>query len=292
MALCLHEAKRDVDPHAVQSWFLAARRWGPQTIENYTRGVTHALKYESIFCDSYFFACRSFLKTGAPDELKAIVRKVMDSYLAMGCRPGVKETRTSSFEPSEWRELFLFLRSRAPERIEDAALFLLQLTGLRVGDLLRLRRDGLLSNNGVREHIVLFQKGNRVRTIPSGPIKAEWEILASHWHNPTHVTLAQAIMCSPHADHKSGNGAYKRLKRRFERIADQLCLNHPHSLHRLRRTVAVTLLRETGDIKAAQAMLGHSSIRTTLQYLDEANEQKIAQFQEIIVRKLTPPFDK
>ena len=46
-------------------------------------------------------------------------------------------------------------------------------------------------------------------------------------------------------------------------------LGEPISSHRLRHTTATTLVKKHNDLKSIQILLGHASIRTTLEYVEE-----------------------
>jgi len=54
----------------------------------------------------------------------------------------------------------------------------------------------------------------------------------------------------------------------FRKLTASLNLNRRIVLHDLRRTAAVAIYRHTGDIRDAQALLGHKCLQSTLWYLD------------------------
>ncbi len=67
----------------------------------------------------------------------------------------------------------------------------------------------------------------------------------------------------PHAVNDCGP-----LRREFKSLRIQVGITRRITLHDLRRTTAVAMLEETGDIRDVQSLLGHRNLQSTVWYLD------------------------
>jgi integrase/recombinase XerD len=136
--------------------------------------------------------------------------------------------------------------------------------GLRVSELVSLRLSQLNLDGG---YVVVIGKGNKERPVPVG-VPAR-EALRAYLEAPRAALLAGRA--SPHVfvtargRAMSRQGFWKLLRRRA------LALGLPEvSPHRLRHSFATHLLEGGADLRAVQAMLGHSDIATTQIYTDVA----------------------
>ncbi|MET0153403.1 MAG: site-specific tyrosine recombinase [Candidatus Binatia bacterium] len=139
--------------------------------------------------------------------------------------------------------------------------------GLRVSELVGLRLSQLNLDGG---YVVVIGKGNKERPVPVGmPAR---EALRAYLDGPRAALLAGSA--SPHVfvtrrgRAMSRQGFWKLLGRRA------LALGLPEvSPHRLRHSFATHLLEGGADLRAVQAMLGHSDIATTQIYTDVARSR-------------------
>jgi integrase/recombinase XerD len=136
--------------------------------------------------------------------------------------------------------------------------------GLRVSELVSLRLSQLNLDGG---YVVVIGKGNKERPVPVG-VPAR-QALRAYLEAPRAALLAERA--SPHVfvttrgRAMSRQGFWKLLRRRA------LALGLPEvSPHRLRHSFATHLLEGGADLRAVQAMLGHSDIATTQIYTDVA----------------------
>lgn len=67
---------------------------------------------------------------------------------------------------------------------------------------------------------------------------------------------------------KPGGTDNAALWRQFRELKEQVGITRSLRLHDLRRTTAVKIYKLTGDLRAAQALLGHRRLDSTLWYLD------------------------
>lgn len=203
-----------------------------------------------------------------------------------------RQVEARSFEDGEWLELVAVLQAtalddNAPGHVEALALWILGETGLRVGDLLRLRRSAVCMAGGVRarERIELEVKGGKTRTLLRAGAPEAWDRLAQVWprvggRNDPRPNVASVVTDSVDEDASSWGAAYKRLERAAKAYGLRAKVSGRVNLHRFRRTVGVQALRVTkGDVRAVQELLGHESYHTTLGYLDEAQPDRVAEVQ-------------
>jgi integrase/recombinase XerD len=145
-----------------------------------------------------------------------------------------------------------------PAGLRDKAMIeLLYATGLRVSELVGLRLPQLDLRGGF---LLAFGKGSKERVVPVGE-EAERALgrylaelrpkLARGRHDVVFVNLRGAPM--------TRQGFWKIL-RAWGRSAG---LSRPISPHVLRHSFATHLLEHGADLRAVQAMLGHSDIATT-----------------------------
>lgn len=163
----------------------------------------------------------------------------------------------------------------------DQVLWIMTTTALRVGDVLRVDRKTLTELVNDPDPIIhLEEKGGRMRLVPIG-IPEPWIALARGVDATRAPTVAQYV-CRGAVGDVRGSCAYQRVLRRLRTLQRKLELSGRVNSHRIRRTIAVRTLEATGDIVAAQQMLGHLSMQSTLKYVDEANLRKTKRLQRKI----------
>lgn len=142
--------------------------------------------------------------------------------------------------------------------------------GLRVGDALRIRRSE--AEQALATGILSFEgKGNKRYEFSASTIKSSLEALCAI---PKWKVLRELVTKS-----SSRNIAERRVRRAFERIADDLDLEHVHP-HKLRRTYATTYLEQMkGDPRALIKLQGHmqwASLNTAAMYADSVDRDELA----------------
>ncbi len=159
----------------------------------------------------------------------------------------------------------------SPAQAADHAMFeLLYSSGLRVSELTNLdvsyyREPGYTSLGWIdlKEHIVhVTGKGNKVREVPIGSAA---QAALTHWLAKRPLLLKT----EPHALFLTNRGtriSARLVQLRLKAHAQQLNLEtrvHPHVL---RHSFASHLLQSSGDLRAVQELLGHSSLASTQVY--------------------------
>jgi integrase/recombinase XerD len=145
-----------------------------------------------------------------------------------------------------------------PAGLRDKAMLeLLYASGLRVSELVGLRLPQIDLKGGF---LLAFGKGSKERVVPVGEEAERWlqrylaELrpkLARGRHDNVFVNLRGAPM--------TRQGFWKILKAWGVRAG----IERPISPHVLRHSFATHLLEHGADLRAVQAMLGHSDISTT-----------------------------
>ena len=156
---------------------------------------------------------------------------------------------------------------------DRAMIELLYGSGLRLGELLGLRvcphatQGGWVDRQAGEAHVL--GKGSKRRTVPVGPSALaaldDWLAVRDQWwpaaqaHIPLHE---QAVFLGRRGAQLTPQRARAALKQRSQ-AAGLATPVHPHML---RHSFASHLLQASGDLRAVQELLGHSSITSTQIY--------------------------
>jgi integrase/recombinase XerC len=156
---------------------------------------------------------------------------------------------------------------------DRAMVELLYGSGLRLGELLGLRlrpgaaQGGWVDMDAGEAHVI--GKGSKRRTVPvsATAITAlqDWLAVRQHWCLATAATISdaeQAIFLGRRGAQLTPQQARVALKKRSQ-AAGLATPVHPHML---RHSFASHLLQASGDLRAVQELLGHTSITTTQVY--------------------------
>ena len=139
--------------------------------------------------------------------------------------------------------------------------------GLRVSELVGLRLEQVNLEGG---YVVVIGKGNKERPVPLG-VPARTAL--RQWIEGArplllHGKTSPYVFVNHRGKPMSRQGVWKRLRQRA------LALGLPRvSPHRLRHSFATHLLEGGADLRAVQAMLGHSDVSTTQIYTEVARKR-------------------
>lgn len=178
-------------------------------------------------------------------------------------RPKVAKTLVPVFS----RDEIVALLTAADANVDDALaarnkamLMLLLDTGVRLGELLNMKIDGLTINNN---SIQVTGKGSKDRVVFLGA-----QCKKQLWR---YVTLFRAEPLGNTSNiflNKDGTAMRARMiEKTIENIADKAGIKNVHP-HRFRHTAAVQFLRNGGNVFALQKMLGHSSLEMVRYYVE------------------------
>lgn len=239
----------DVTPELVRKWRLWLNRLGTDTSDEMQKNT---LNYHLI-------ALRSFLKFCAKRDIPALTADKIE--LARTTRKQV-----TFLNEDELARLFGQTDTSTPAGLRDRALLeLLFCSGMRVSELVGLDRDHI---NLRRREFTVRGKGQKDRPVFISQVAAEWISLYLDERRDNAKPLFIRFGGSKKVD-TSGN--FKRLtarsvQRMVARYARLAGITKHVSPHTLRHSFATDLLMNGGDLRAVQAMLGHSNIATTQIY--------------------------
>lgn len=233
-------------------------------------GDTSPLSPASV--DNYWIATRSFfhwaseeLGAGRPDktvpkpQYKNPVRKPFTKQEVLYI---VKASTTKTVEAEDGRDGWSY---KLPLADRNKAVILLLLdTGMRLGELARLKRGDLDLEAGditIRPHNA--GKKSRPRTIPLGnaTIKVLWKYLSSKEH------LSEEDSLFGVTDHT--------IRGMIKRTGTRAGVDNVYP-HRFRHTFAIEYLRNGGDVYTLKYFLGHSSLEMVQGYLNIARDDRKA----------------
>lgn len=204
-----------------------------------------------------------------PRNLRTEEIRTLIAIKPEGILPSSKGSNRLALSRREWDRLTARL-----------AIEILSLTGLRVGELARIRLHDI---DRSLSQIRILGKGNRERHV-SFPDRVTLMRLDTYWK------LASARYGKNHVDALLMNGlgraANEQYLRRIIRVfAETACLERRITPHMLRHTAATQLLEAGTDIRFVQKLLGHASITTTEIYTHVADHALRAEITRANIRK-------
>lgn len=298
------------------------KRFSPNTLLAYRKDLDQFRSYllgylgresdEGLVPEIDTLAVRGFLNHlhGLGLEKSSISRKLaaVRSFFRFLCRQnlvsrnfatGVRSPRSAKRMPSvvPVEEMNLFLDSAFEaegddpddaEALRDRALFeLLYATGLRVGELSRLRPADLDSD---ARSILVTGKGNKQRVVFYGDRAAQ--SLSAYRAAARSRLLAQGkgaaadpgfLFLNLHGGRLTETRIRQILRRRITRVA--ALLQRKVSPHVFRHSFATHLLNSGADLRFIQELLGHSSLSTTQKYTHLNIEQLLTTYGKAHPRK-------
>lgn len=183
-----------------------------------------------------------------------------------------------SIPDEEWSRLITAIE-KSPEPAARVAE-VMAATGRRVGDMLRIERDTLLTGVPRGEMNILI-KGDRYVHVDCRGAPEAWEHLRSAIEM-THCVNVASFVSPGHPESGGASAAYMAVRRFIQKTAAEVGCNGPVWTHRFRRTVGVQVYRLTKDILAVRDMLDHRSIVTTERYLSESRDEQKVELQKKI----------
>ena len=255
------------------------RRLSPNTVESYARDVRklldlvddavlgdvqahqarrmvaqlHARGLDGRSLARMLSAWRAFFRYLARDH--AFTRNPFQGLKA----PKSAKTLPNALSPDEAGKL-MAIQSDDPMDVRDHAIFeLFYSSGLRLAELTGLKVEDLSESD---ETVRLTGKGSKTRVVPVGRFAREalerWLHLRAALAKPGERTVFL---------NRAGRPVSPRtIQYRLKAWAIKQGLSQPVHPHMLRHSFASHVLQSSGDLRAVQEMLGHSSISTTQIY--------------------------
>ena len=166
---------------------------------------------------------------------------------------------------------------RSPEiiRLRDQAILeTLFSTGLRVGELCKLKREQI---NLRRDEFTIRGKGGKLRIVflsPTAQAALKMYFDKRRDLEPAlFVAHDRAQSAKSRQDKNTANLTPRSIQRLVAKYARAAGITKTISPHTLRHSFATDLLQNGADIRAVQTMLGHASITTTQIYTHVTNRQ-------------------
>jgi site-specific recombinase XerD len=239
----------DIDNELVRKWRLWLNRLGTNTSDELGKTT---LNYHLI-------ALRSFLKFCAKREIETLPADKIE--LAR-----TKRKQVTFLTPEELERLFTQPDANTLAGLRDRAILeLLFSSGLRVSELTGLNKDHI---NLKRKEFMVRGKGQKDRPIF---ISNKAATCIQQYLDKRTDTLSPLFINHSSGSKATTDGNYKRLtsrsvQRMVAKYAKLAGITKHVSPHTLRHSFATDLLMNGADLRAVQAMLGHSNIATTQIY--------------------------
>lgn len=202
--------------------------------------------------------------------LKRLLR-ALQTYGAPDCEtllPKVKrpEARPTVATPQQLRDLL----QAAPTWLRMFILLTWQM-GLRFSEAMRVTPA---SHNAEKQTVTILRKGGSVKTLPTTP-DVETMIAAAGDTGGSETSPYVSILRGRKTPTATIRSAWWNL---LKRTGIQNL--HPHDL---RRTVLTALYAVSHDLRATQQYAGHTRMESTLAYLAPLSEEKIREYQQLLV---------
>jgi len=169
----------------------------------------------------------------------------------------INNARHQMLTVSEGPVFWTFLRADK-DRIQANALGLSIATGMRIGEVISLKKNMLASD--LNSLILPITKSGKSRTVPLNSIARE---IISEQLELSHNKFLFSSRSSSSGHISSPRGCFKRVTTAMKAKG---MLKDGLVIHDLRRTYASLQLAATGDIRLVQQNLGHSSSKITERY--------------------------
>ncbi len=182
--------------------------------------------------------------------------------------PKIPQSMPAILTFSELSRLF----EAAVPPLDRAAFYVAFGSGLRISETSRVRIEDINASRGV------------LRVIGKGE-KPRLTLLSSSLHKKLRVYWRIRKPSGPWLfPGKTAAGHISRsyLQRAFRAAADRAQIKHPVTFHAMRHSFSTFLLEAGVDLRVIQALLGHSSIRSTTRY---------TQVRADFIRKVPCPLD-
>ena len=260
----------DINPELIRKWRLWLNRLATNTSNELSKTTQNY----------HLIALRSFLKYCAKRDIPSLSPDKIE--LARTKRPQV-----TFLNEDELARLFDQPNTSTSVGLRDRAILeLLFSSGLRVSELVSLNKDSINLN---RREFMVRGKGQKDRPIFISESAADWVNKYLDSRKDASKALFIRYSGSKNVD-LSGNylrltvRSVQRLVSRYARLAG---ITKHVSAHTMRHSFATDLLMNGSDIRAVQAMLGHSNIATTQIYTHITDPHLKAVYEKYHTNKVT-----
>lgn len=260
----------DINPELIRKWRLWLNRLTTNTSSDLSKTTQNY----------HLIALRSFLKYCAKRDIPTLSPDKIE--LARTRRPQV-----TFLNEDELARLFNQPNTLSSVGLRDRAILeLLFSSGMRVSELVSLNKDSI---NLDRREFMVRGKGQKDRPIFISECAADW--VSKYLDSRKDASKALFIRYSG-SKSVDLSGNYLRLtvrsvQRLVSRYANLAGITKHVSAHTMRHSFATDLLMNGSDIRAVQAMLGHSNIATTQIYTHITDPHLKAVYEKYHTNKIT-----
>lgn len=189
--------------------------------------------------------------------------------LMVGVAPRLERRLPRVCSPEDIDKLLCAAREEKNPVQAELICYLLYTAGLRVSELVSIRRENIQIAIG---HITLQGKGGKMRTIPLVPqacaaIERYDEYLKNCAEAKKVVALSPSIRKASRRDSRYIKLSRQSVWRLIRSLARKAGITIPVSPHVLRHSLATHSLEKGWDLRSLQLMLGHERIATTEMYI-------------------------
>ena len=241
------------------------------------RGIEDLTKVETKVVESYLLMLQ---KNGMAVSSVYRAQVALRSFYAYLCNRGkVEKNPVDALElPKREKTKVEILTPREVERLisateghsfksrrDNAMLEVLYATGIRVSELLGLRREQIHLN----ECYILVESRGRTRVVPLGDIAAAALRRYLDLAEARFGEVPETVFVNQNGGPLSRQGFWKIVKQYKEKAGIQKDIT-PHTF---RHSFAVRLLAGGADVGSVQEMMGHKEKATTMEYVDIASKR-------------------
>jgi site-specific recombinase XerD len=221
----------------------------------------------------HLIALRSFLKYLAKEDIVAYAAEKIEL-------PKTKERELTFLEPEEVHELFSKPDLRDTAGLRDRAILeTLYSTGLRVSELVKLKRDDVNLDKG---EFAIRGKGDKIRIVYLSDTAKKWlrdYLKERHDDLPAlftkHLKRKELVEFDDFDKEEIIKASYltpRTIQRIIQKYARTAGIAKHVTPHTLRHSFATDLLANGADLRSVQELLGHSSVTTTQIYTHVTNK--------------------
>lgn len=198
----------------------------------------------------HLVALRAFLSFLSRKNIQSLSPEKVDL-------PGVEQSQVEFLDEAELEALLVLPKTNTFIGKRDLAILeMLFSTGMRVSELVSLK----VSDIKGEDEIPILGKGGKRRVVFLSPNSKE----ALGVYLTSHPGKSEALFVSKFQPEKPLTA--RSVQRIVQKYAQLAGLSEKVTPHTLRHTFATDLLKSGADLRAVQALLGHSSVTTTQRY--------------------------
>ncbi len=249
--------------HDIESFFFwvqeneeaSPANWSKATIISYLKGKRENGKSDTTL-RRHLASIRALARLLVRDG------HVQEDFTADIVQPAKWKRLPKTLSQEEMSKILLAPDDKTPQAVRDRAMFeLLYATGMRVSEIIQLKLNQIELESGF---CIVHGKGDKSRLVPIGD--GAKDMLADYL-DAARLSLLRArksdyVFLTSRGEPMTRQAFWARVKR----WAKEAGVGKSVSPHMFRHSFATHLLNHGADLRAVQAMLGHSDISTTEVY--------------------------